>query len=240
MEEKKSFLDDFKCIFHENHTDFEKKVEALQKDESQQNVRIGFIVRAKQQCCGEDSTHLTPIYVEKKDGITNCVIIDSIGKNQTYESNCSIRLNSLGIVPYVYTGRRQTDSTSCFVYALRDMVEISKNRFFLDSVITSAAKYNEKAPRTELDFSKHFFNDLPPNMMKGAQSLTMLYEYNQNYEEENQTQHPVVTTTKDREGKSLQDFIKRNVEEDKNLYAFRRSRKYARLLILEAIKMSSE
>ena len=168
------------------------------------------------------------------------MIIDSIGKNQTYESNCSIRLNSLGIVPYVYTGRRQTDSTSCFVYALRDMVEISKNRFFLDSVITSAAKYNEKAPRTELDFSKHFFNDLPPNMMKGAQSLTMLYEYNQNYEEENQTQHPVVTTTKDREGKSLQDFIKRNVEEDKNLYAFRRSRKYARLLILEAIKMSSE
>ncbi len=142
-----------------------------------------------------DETHVTPIFIQKKDGKIQILVTDSVGQ-EGYQSNDEQTKGSFvfltvvnflnknadkfsqGFEVYTFFPKRQRDRGTCSLYSLMDL----KNLLMChQSDIFEFIQVNGRATKMIGDFNKNLqvfeFQILPPDMMKETQSISQLNEY---------------------------------------------------------------
>ena len=171
------------CIVCDSYEDFKKKLELVS---AKKDVKCTFIVRHFSK--EFKKVHVTPIYFENKNGKANLIITDSTGdtvtrtvkdpmsmgskEEKTYITGLtnSIKDAMPGAVIHYFTKRRQHDQTNCPIFALTDVIHMSKHPNILDFV-QARSIVAEKNP------SIRSFDELPPEMMSTAQSRSDIEKY---------------------------------------------------------------
>jgi hypothetical protein len=159
-----------------------------------------------------NSLHVTPIFVRKdeKDQL-KFYILDSTGIYQNYTHDCKVKI--LSIAPQAeityFTLQRQFDESNCPIFALRDLVQASKNPSLFDGMDKAKKEVSSSGS------SKIFQVDqLPPYMMKGIQSEKAKKAYIKSYESVSQETNLI---NKKGETESLENNIARHSIKNKKI-----------------------
>ncbi|MCE5316048.1 MAG: hypothetical protein LLG04_01620 [Parachlamydia sp.] len=186
-----------------------------------------------------ESIHYFAVIAEKSDQGLRIAITDSFSSNH-YRSEVvdgiQERFTNLGIpckvfVPKIVrhpetgreiTFRRQSDSYSCPIFALRDISQFSQHPEILDEIESHASP-----PETDDNVQVVPFERVPKALMKATQSLTKLADYDDKS----------VTTQLRRSGKINPLPVKGSPGKvkDANTFIMDRNRKYERIMIAAAI-----
>lgn len=132
--------------------------------------------------------HLTPIYIESEEQKLQLVMTDSMGIMGPYAlplcEHIETALSDTNIenyTLYLYSRKRQHDTTSCPIFSLRDVVQYSKTHHFLQFVQVEADSKNSGNAQSlkKNQNVKHviIFDNLPPAMLKTTQSLKFIKSY---------------------------------------------------------------
>jgi hypothetical protein len=138
--------------------------------------------------------HMTPVNVRVKNGKVLVIVTDSTGDNPHYldkkklESLIKDNNKESGFTDFDFilsTQSRQTSSTGCSIFAIRDALSFIKDPDLFNE-IQSRALYEEKEMSTLITEEKNegisvkTCELLPSKLMEGTQSMTAINEYIQN------------------------------------------------------------
>jgi hypothetical protein len=198
---EKGSLNDVPCHVCAHHNEFKMKVQETiaQFEKNAKNVPEGqkpgvmsctFVLTHQQAPFTRLSgPHNTPVLLQRdSEGVWTAVISDSMGKgNEWYNHLAKISLEdafkaaepSLGLDIYSFNGcNRQTDSSNCPIFSIRDVVQFSKNAKEIVGWIKD--KGNPEfcpPPFAPSKIKEYKFNTLPPYMMKTTQSFSAIQAY---------------------------------------------------------------
>jgi hypothetical protein len=154
-----------------------------------EKLRFLFLKKSElkvQRCCflviGENS-HVTPVYVENKEGHYRTLITDSMGKENGFYTfhiqwiigNVFSDFPEEKVNSYVYLGTaRQHDPSNCSVFSIRDVTKISQHS-------EEILKWAEEHSISKFHENCMVIDALPPVMMKTAQSISMIEQYQKDH-----------------------------------------------------------
>ena len=156
------------CRMCDDYETFEKNLRDLPDNK---DIRELFIVRVQQRDFkGRVSHHVLPVYIEKKEGEPyKALISDSTGTGQyTFLLQRKILTRFPEARIYVADMKRQADPTSCSIFSLRDVAQISR----FEDIFTTLDELNPN--KTVRKPKIKFCEILPLEMMKTSQSLSRL------------------------------------------------------------------
>jgi hypothetical protein len=147
---------------------------------------------------GLGDAHNTPVLLQRDTkGVWTAVISDSVGESGMYNGIAKMSLErafkeafkmdepSPDLDIYNFNGcDRQTDSSNCPIFSIRDVVQFSKNAKEIVDWIKDNGNpefYQPYQPDQPLDapskIKEYKFNTLPPYMMKTTQSFSAIQAY---------------------------------------------------------------
>lgn len=181
---------DEKIFSCEGSADIPRLLEEVFTDPAD-NVR-GFIVYDS----SKKNSHVTPVFIQKKDGKIQILITDSVGQQSYFNPKGCLAgplaflevvkfLNSnadrypLELKVYTFGPKRQHDQGACSAYSLLDLKNIFERLSKRD--IFEFIELNGETTKKDGVFNPKLqvfeFNYLPPDMMAETQSLRHLHKY---------------------------------------------------------------
>ncbi|MCB1119465.1 MAG: hypothetical protein KDK65_05855 [Chlamydiia bacterium] len=171
----------------------------------------------------DDGDHFRPILIEKKGDDLHVLVTDSLGDEMgrvTGMSANEVIKFMPGATVYTLDEKRQTDKNTCSVFALRDLVQLSRYQQQGDIFAYAADRVTSK--NSEQD---QIFSQLPPEMMKTTQSVTKL-----------NAKYPEAKQALKKKGKEYLVPDSRSQAGERNVYVKKKHQKYEQLLIAAAVR----
>lgn len=244
---EKGSLKEIDCLVCENIEDLKVKARDFIKDNPGKGC--GFIVQ--NPGFGGSSMHVTPLYIFPNKADPNkfeCVILDSVGTSKGdysqflqlgLEKEFAKRGGSPISAYHHYSKKRQSDSRSCPIFAIRDIVEISKDPAFFVEFIRKKSQLASKGALPK----EQTFSELPLRMLKVTQNIADLTQIL--VEEQHMDLRDPNLVVKSKKGvESFRDrFIEKGgrhvsiiKDKDANVYVSEKFRKYEKMIILEVVR----
>ncbi|MDR3624708.1 MAG: hypothetical protein P4L16_06170 [Chlamydiales bacterium] len=178
----KASLGNMNILLSSHFAEFQEQLRLIFEDFKKNNdlQKCCFVIRNRLST--EQERHMTPIYLEKREGILNILILDCRGgfsiskwdlkiieiiKKAYIESDSTSKLEI-----YTHTGSaRQSDYSTCSIFSIRDVVHLAQESDAIMAQITQ----NKRVRVNEQNVYEVEF--LPPRMMETTQSIKTINQY---------------------------------------------------------------
>ena len=186
------------CLVFDNTKSMRETMKKRNNDPD--GTKLGILVRLH-TTAGLQSAHITPYYLEKREGVWHLLRSDAANDPNEMWSSCALTGALTSCKQFIVQGNRQKDSTSCPVFALRDLCACSKHPDIIG--------FLENSPLLKPD--EYGFNEipahaLPMHFIKTSQNQEVIDCYNGS-EELNIEKHQQFITTKSGENKRVNNLI---------------------------------
>lgn len=163
--------------------------------------------------------HVTPLYLEAKEGVTKVFITDSLGISDKKQIESIVKLLRTAwpeVTIYCLAPQRQYDGICCPIFAIRDIVVLARNKEIWEFA-EEKSYYNDS-------LQIQLINKTPLELEKVNQSMTAL------------RQTPISTNFLKKYTVTVLDSL--NVTKEQNSYATKRRGKYVSQIIAKVIEVS--
>lgn len=230
------------CMVCDSIADLKKQ---LLKQSKGSDSKVCYIVRHYEN---KETYHVSTLYAEKRGGALEVVSIDSASVNpENFPTIVTFIRDIPGIELNKVVISRQIDRTNCPVFAVLDVLQISKNPTFLDDALARAKEYTGK-DWNKKEYSYLEIDQIPLKMMKVAQS----YEISRSYLKTTGQAHVLIRTKRNPSGETLSVIVNRfkasEIFKDRYGIYFRRKTntkiqqtfyKFAKMLVMKSLIGSS-